>query len=541
MESRLGAKHQRPAPAHHQPVSSCANNTVRHGSVSCRLDELPSDPNQSRHQLAWLPCKILCFSRNHLSSLTRRPRRSECHHLYLRLSDSPPLLARRLCSVFASSAPRFPAARRVHPAPPSGHDICALCYRPLDPHLDILSTICSPAESGGLLLFASLVSPRFSTSFRLAKQPKAFFGSAPHLTASGAHARRSATPFAGAGLTGSVVCIKAARFVLQADLRDVKERAAGMQGGYEGVLCAASVRRNPPRGFRCRLAYHMRASFASRLHHLESNFSATFRVPWFVSIASDGEAHNLTIARSPSRPEMSAMSVLRVDVKAHLNSPSTDLQRLGIHAARRCGQHPRRRRFDVPAARLNESFDRSLGHANKPLHHQKLSHYNVSQGITVFDTSIFLWTAPRQLQARRPDTEFPHRGQPRQPRPHADLGKRRQLWQGTSSKTAVAPHTINVARRVVVHWDGVDESRCAVESLWIGFTWSQRRLRLTSRWIGRSRFPAAVTRDSYLLMARTSTTSTHSPRASSRVAAHSPTTERKRKLRLLASPRWDPQ
>ncbi|KAK6977674.1 hypothetical protein R3P38DRAFT_3236766 [Favolaschia claudopus] len=45
----------------------------------------------------------------------------------------PPSPTLRPSSGFVPRQSRFPAARRVHPAPPSGHDICALGYRPLDP------------------------------------------------------------------------------------------------------------------------------------------------------------------------------------------------------------------------------------------------------------------------------------------------------------------------------------------------------------------------------------------------------------------------
>ncbi|KAK6985065.1 hypothetical protein R3P38DRAFT_3231103 [Favolaschia claudopus] len=152
MGSRLGAKYQRPASAHHPRASSCAVNILRHGPVSCHLDEV------------WIPLGIhllvyLTTSRP-ATQISRVINRFAAMQDTLLLEKSfihcrplPPPLSPERVSPLSSSTPRpslalvicvqtSPVPRLVSQSlvvPPSGHEnspLQGLRDRPLDPHVD---------------------------------------------------------------------------------------------------------------------------------------------------------------------------------------------------------------------------------------------------------------------------------------------------------------------------------------------------------------------------------------------------------------------
>ncbi|KAK6985064.1 hypothetical protein R3P38DRAFT_2409077, partial [Favolaschia claudopus] len=107
---------------------------------------------------------------------------------------------------------------------------------------------------------------------------------------------------------------------------------------------------------------------------LKGTFSGTFRVPRLVSVASDVEEHAFTVVEVSSRAETSSMSVLTVDVKAHFNVWIQFVNSFWM--ARTCSASKYTLLGGVasiyadgsflswgglPAVRLNESFDCTLG------------------------------------------------------------------------------------------------------------------------------------------------------------------------------------
>ncbi|KAK7050548.1 hypothetical protein R3P38DRAFT_2865776 [Favolaschia claudopus] len=240
----------------------------------------------------------------------------------------------------------------------------------------------------------------------------------------------------------------------------------------------------------------------------KGNFSATFRVPGLVSIASDGEAHNFTIVELSLKAEMSWISVPKVDVKAHINARITNASEYTLlsGSASVYVDGSFISRSDVPAVSPQESFDCPLGvdPSIRITYHpiiKKLSHsgfYNksanhvFSQRITVFNTksiSIDRLKIVDQIPTSQNSQIEVKLVSPALILPSENSGGSGGTLKGTSSKNPPAAQTVNVARGVVAHWDGVDEPDCAVESLgldrklnWICSVAAQTKINLALDW-----------------------------------------------------------